>query len=368
MNIKALTTTGLSCCLIGFALIGFKPKSIQKPYTEETFSFKTQNDSIALTGTLSIPDNFNDKSKAVILVPPPHPADEDYNGFYSVLANKLAQQNIAVLGYNNRAFTDSIYAKSKNYTFLNQVTDIQNAFYALKQDKRFKNIKIGLLGHSQAGTSAAILAHKSKDVDFVVNMSSPGISGVTNNYDNTVQLINAFFKKYTENEKEIALHVRKQYLEIIDTTAQVNLISDFLYKNAIENFYLYAEAYPKIFGENPPKKEYLKTPSPEEIAIVKFKPSVIYSKIICPTLITFGEMDEILNAPKNTNGFKHIFDSVHKTNYKIITFDSLNHSYEIFKETDLIPKNTIRYHGKEKPKLQIQTAVFDSVAHWINTL
>ncbi len=369
MKIKTLIiTAGITCCLIYFVLIGFKPNSIQKPYTEEPFSFKTQNDSITLVGTLSIPNGFNKESKAVILVAPPQPADKDYGGFYSVLAKKLAQQGIGVLRYNTRSFTDTILAKNKSYTMFTQVTDAQNAFLALKQDKRFKKNKIGLLGHSEGGTSAAIIASQRKDIGFVVNLSCSGISGVANNYNNTIQLINAFFKNYTQAQKEIALDVRKQFLTIIDTTSRVNTLHDILYQNAVENFYLYAEAYPKIFGKNPPRKDYFKTPTLQEIAIIKFNPKLYYPKITCPTLITFGEMDEILDCKKNIKGFKHIFDSVHKTNYKIFTFDSLNHSYEKFKETDLIPKNITQYHGKQKPKLQIQTAVFDSIANWINTI
>ena len=47
----------------------------------------------------------------------------------------------------------------------------------LKEDNRISSV--GLIGHSEGGAVAAIVASRSEDINFIVLMAAPGVLGGT---------------------------------------------------------------------------------------------------------------------------------------------------------------------------------------------
>ena len=57
------------------------------------------------------------------------------------------------------------------------MSDVKSALAYLKSRKATSNSKTGLLGHSEGGLIAAMIAAGSEDIGFIVLMAAPGITG-----------------------------------------------------------------------------------------------------------------------------------------------------------------------------------------------
>lgn len=143
------------------------------PYKEESVSFT--NAGYTFNGTLTLPENYTKQTPVVLMVTGSGQQNRDEELFehkpFAVIADALARQGIASLRYDDRGWGD------KSVNFANFTTDDfrQDAAAALPLlRKRFN--KVGILGHSEGGTIAMMLAAEGK-VDFIVSLAGMAISG-----------------------------------------------------------------------------------------------------------------------------------------------------------------------------------------------
>ena len=95
---------------------------------------------------------------------------------FLVIADYLARQGIATLRYDDRATGASVGGEVKNATTEDFSRDAAAGLDFLRGRKAFA--KIGLLGHSEGGSIAFMLAAKKK-TDFIVTLAGPGVKGDT---------------------------------------------------------------------------------------------------------------------------------------------------------------------------------------------
>ena len=143
------------------------------PYKEESVSFT--NAQYTFNGTLTLPENYTKNTPVVLMVTGSGQQNRDEELFghkpFAVIADVLARQGIASLRYDDRGWGD------KNVNFADFTTDDfrQDAAAALPLlRKRFN--KVGILGHSEGGTIAMMLAAEGK-ADFIVSLAGMAISG-----------------------------------------------------------------------------------------------------------------------------------------------------------------------------------------------
>ena len=154
-------------------------KEISKklPYKEEEVSIV--NNDIVLGGSLTIPKGKG-PFPAVILITGSgaQNRNESTYGFhiFKVIADYLTRNGVAVLRLDDRGIGKSTGDFSKATT-LDFASDIEKAFEYLKLNKNINPSKIGLLGHSEGGLVAPIVANKYSDVAFVISMAGPAITG-----------------------------------------------------------------------------------------------------------------------------------------------------------------------------------------------
>ncbi len=148
-----------------------------KTYKDEEVTFK--NGQYTLAGTLSLPQGAG-----------PHPAvvlisgsgaqnrDEEIMGFkpFAVLADALAKQGIAVLRYDDRGIGGSTTGAADD-TSETYAGDVSAAFDYLKTRSEINPGKIGLLGHSEGGIIAPMVAVNKPDVAFLVLLAGSGVPG-----------------------------------------------------------------------------------------------------------------------------------------------------------------------------------------------
>lgn len=137
------------------------------PYTTEEVTFR--NGDFVFNGTLTLPANYTDKTPAVVMVTGSGQQNRDEELMdhkpFAVIADALARGGIASLRYDDRGWNDpavSFY----NYCTYDFLDDARAAISELR--KRFK--KVGVVGHSEGGTLAFMLASEGR-TDFIVSLA-----------------------------------------------------------------------------------------------------------------------------------------------------------------------------------------------------
>ncbi|MDE0660797.1 MAG: alpha/beta fold hydrolase [Gammaproteobacteria bacterium] len=130
-----------------------------------------------LGGTLTVP-NGNPPFPAVLLISGSGPQDRDETLFdhkpFWVLADHLSRSGIAVLRVDD-AGTGASTPHPHPPTTADFANDAAACVDLLLADPRFS--RVGLVGHSEGGLIAAMVAGERDDIDFVVLLAGPGVSG-----------------------------------------------------------------------------------------------------------------------------------------------------------------------------------------------
>lgn len=143
-------------------------------YTEEFINFKSGE--LRLCGTLTRP-KVETKCPAVVLIhgSGPHTRDEIIgpHRVFQLLADYLSRRGIAVLRYDKRGvpYSEGNYAQATSFDFAN---DAEAAFNFLRSRDDIDTERIGLIGHSEGGLIAPLVATRAQ-VAFIVLLAAPAI-------------------------------------------------------------------------------------------------------------------------------------------------------------------------------------------------
>lgn len=158
-----------------------RPQEPTKPYgyNSEDITFENKVANISLAGTFTYPSK-GDNFPVVILISGsgPQNRDEEILGHkpFLVLSDHLTKNGIAVLRFDDRGVGKST-GKFKDATTADFATDVESAITYLKTRKEIDPKKIGLMGHSEGGIIAPMVAARSKEVDFIVLLAGTGLRG-----------------------------------------------------------------------------------------------------------------------------------------------------------------------------------------------
>lgn len=158
-----------------------RPQTPQKPYPydEEEVAFESAAGQARLAGTLTRPKGTGPFPAVVMIAGSgPNTRDEPIMGhrLFLVIADHLTRQGIAVLRYDKRGTGSSTgdYAKATTADFANDA-DAAVGYLATRTD--IDHHRIGLIGHSEGGLIAPIVATRDSNVAFMVLMAGPGENG-----------------------------------------------------------------------------------------------------------------------------------------------------------------------------------------------
>ena len=145
------------------------------PYTTEEVSFV--NGSLTLYGTLTLPKGSNRDTPLLVMVTGSGLQNRDEELFehkpFAVIADALARKGFATYRYDDRGLGNPSFP-TDSLTTLHFKSDALAAVNQLR--KRFN--RIGIIGHSEGGTIAMMLAAEGR-TDFVVSLAGMAISGKT---------------------------------------------------------------------------------------------------------------------------------------------------------------------------------------------
>ena len=143
------------------------------PYATEEVSFS--NGDAVLKGTLVLPEGCSRKTPVLIMVTGSGLQNRDEEIYehkpFAVIADALARAGIATLRYDDRGFGEST-GDLVNCTTEDLKNDALAGVGLLRE--RFDNV--GVIGHSEGGTIALMLAAENK-ADFIVSLAGMVVSG-----------------------------------------------------------------------------------------------------------------------------------------------------------------------------------------------
>lgn len=152
-----------------------RPQTPAMPYPYQTQEVSFNNGDAILKGTLVIPENASRQTPVLLMVTGSGLQNRDEEIFehkpFAVIADVLARAGIATLRYDDRGFGEST-GDVVNCT----TEDLKNDAFAGVQLLRSRFDKVGVIGHSEGGTIALMLAAEKK-VDFIVSLAGMAVSG-----------------------------------------------------------------------------------------------------------------------------------------------------------------------------------------------
>jgi uncharacterized protein len=149
------------------------------PYDAEEVSYENARGGVRLSGTLTLPRG-KASVPAVILISGSGAQNRNEEIFghkpFLLLADYLTRQGIAVLRVDDRGVGGSTGSVS-NSTSEDFAADVLAGIEFLKGRRVINAKQIGLIGHSEGGLVAPLVASRSNDVAFVVLLAGPGLPG-----------------------------------------------------------------------------------------------------------------------------------------------------------------------------------------------
>ncbi len=254
-------------------------------YIQEEITFRTQGVDYDFKGTLTYPKKEG-KYPLMIMISGSGLQNRDEEIMqhrpFAVIADYMANNGIAVFRYDDRGF-GSENAALFNATTFDYAIDVESALNALKNHPNIDADKIGLVGHSEGGLIAPIVASRNSEVDFLILLAGPGVNGM----EVLVEQTKAILKVNGYSKKEIEEQLK-----------------------ALKNGELAGHSHPwmKCFFE--------------------LEPSVYLEKVKQPILVLNGTKDLQVLYKQNLPAIKKALKKGGNKSYKIHKLKGLNHLFQ----------------------------------------
>ncbi|WP_294323158.1 alpha/beta fold hydrolase [uncultured Chryseobacterium sp.] len=297
-----------------------RPQTPKPPFTYHTEDITFQNpvDKNTLAGTITQPENFDKNKPILILITGSGTQNRDEELFehkpFAVIADDFAKKGIATLRLDDRGIGGSSKG-SENDTTYNFATDINTAVDYLVS-KGYKNI--GLLGHSEGGMIAPMVATMNSKVTFLVLMAGPGTpidQLLIQQNERAGKLAGQSDLQIIQNEK-----INSEIYRFIKNYSGNNYdkdLKDFLTKN-----------FAGQLGENAIQNIQKQTSSPWFRYFIKFNPDQYLSKIKIPVLALNGSLDFQVSSKENLEAISKSLKKAGNPDFKTQELPDLNHLFQ----------------------------------------
>ena len=316
------------------------------PYREEEVTYANKAAGNVLAGTLTIPPGKG-PFPAVLLISGSGPNDRDETVFghkpFLVLSDYLTRKGIVVLRVDKRGVGKST-GDLAHATTADFATDAEAGVQYLKTRAEADPRRIGLIGHSEGGTVAPMLAAGDPGVRFIVLMAGPGVPG-----DQIIVEQGRLIEEAAGATKEKAAQ---------DADKQRELFA--LVEKEKDDAVLGKELREKLAGRVPDAQidvAIQQLTSPWMRYTLTYDPATALRKVACPVLALNGEKDLQVSAAQNLPAIKKALEEGGNKQIEIDELSGLNHLFQTAKT------------GSPTEYAQIEETIspvaLDKVASWI---
>jgi pimeloyl-ACP methyl ester carboxylesterase len=310
-----------------------RPQTPQGPfnYISKEISVENVKGNSTLAGTLTLPDTIGTYPLVVLVTGSgAQNRDEEIAGHkpFFIIADYFAKNGIAVFRYDDRG-----YAKSKGNIATSTTEDFMTDAYAVvSYFKNYPNIcsdKIGVIGHSEGGIIAMMLAAKyPKEINYIISMAGPGVP--------IKQLMVRQMKDISR-----AQGIDEETVEILGEMQSRAMDISKKAKNQAEMRVLLTELYDEYGQKFSEEKriEYRLNAQGINTAVMQFsnpwtkyfltiEPQKYLKKIKCPVLAINGSKDIQVHADSNLEAIEKYLSSGKCRYYEIRKLEGLNHLFQ----------------------------------------
>ena len=300
------------------------------PYDEEDVSYENKRDGVKLAGTLTLPRG-KASAPAVILITGsgPQNRNEELMGHkpFLVIADYLTRQGIAVLRVDDRGVGGST-GSVPNSTSENFAADVLAGIEFLKNHKGINPKQIGLIGHSEGGLIAPMVAAQSSntgDVAFIVMLAGPGLPG-----EEILYLQGALILKANGASAEAL--ARQRAMQEVNFTI-VKQEKD----NAVAEKRLLEEIDKQLVGASESQKTQAKQAQAAQLKQVlspwfryflSYDPRTALAKVKCPVLALNGENDLQVPVTENLREIETTLKAAGNKDVTVVRLPKLNHLFQ----------------------------------------
>lgn len=329
-------------------VIARRPQEPQDPlpYHSEEVTFTNPTDGIRLAGTLTFPREST-QFPAVVLISGSGPQNRDSEAFghrpFLVLSDHLTKNGIAVLRFDERGVGKST-GDFSTATSRNFANDVVAAINFLISRREVDTDRIGLIGHSEGGIVAPMVADQSEEVDFMVLLAGPSLPG-----DQNLLLQKRLIEeKMGVNEETVALgqQIFQEAYGILkdpDTTGLNQRV-----RSHLQN------AFASGLSDDQVEALVEQLTSPWMVFYLNHDPAEVLRRIDIPTLALFAKND--LQVPADENA-RTLLEGDYNNEWTIRIFENLNH---LFQESP-----TGLPHEYSQIEETISPIVLETISTWI---
>lgn len=300
------------------------------PYVVREIKFSNTQAEIELSGTLSIPEGKG-PFPALVLISGSGPQDRDETILghkpFAVIADFLTRKGYAVLRYDDRGVGSST-GQFKGATTQDFASDANSAWKYLNDLPEVDKTKIGVIGHSEGGIVAAMLASTNRNCAFVVSMAGPGIP----HDELLLEQTSALYGSTSSGSEDLAevMAFNKSCYDVLKQEKNSALREARIRKLCYDYFELGNADYPE--GKKAAGKQaeiMIQTLlEPWFFYFIQMNPATYWSKVKCPVLAMNGELDLQVLPVSNLRGIQRALPKRTKIKSCFIELNKLNHLFQ----------------------------------------
>jgi len=290
------------------------------PYREEEVTYDNKLQNVTLAATLTIPQGKG-PFPGVLLITGSGPQDRDETLLghkpFLILSDYLTRHGIAVLRADDRG-TGKSTGVFGNATTADFATDAEAGVAYLKTRPEVDPHKIGLVGHSEGGVIAPMVAARNKDVAFIVMMAGTGVPGdqVILAQSEAIDVANG--KKPEDVAKSAA--IQKEVIRLIETEKDQAVLEKDLHE--------------KMAGDSSEAQigmEIRQFTSVWAKYFLTYDPATALRKVTCPVLAINGSLDKQVLPDQNLPPIRKALEEAGNKHFEIDELQGLNHLFQTAK-------------------------------------
>ena len=335
--------------------------SEETPYRREEVAFA--NGDIVLAGDLSLPAG-DGPYPAVVLISGSGAQGRDANflGFktFAVIADHIARHGVAVLRFDDRGWGSST-GDALQATIPDRADDVKAAVEFLLALDDIDPELVGLIGYSEGGMIAPLVATQRDDIAFVVLMAAPAVTGEALLRAQLVEILKA--DGATQEQIEQAQAQQELVLRAVATGKGWDEVEAAVRETVRQRIEALSEASRNAIGDIDRyfdiiiQEQMKSAKSPWLRFFVEYDPVPALAGLTVPVLALYGELDTQVPVELNATAFSEIVTGAGNLDYTVATLAQANH---LFQEA---LTGSISEYAELKP--EFIPGFLESISEWI---